>query len=338
MRKLTELPSEADAGHLVDRLLVAGIDSEIRTRAPWEVWVLDDDDLPRAAQLIADFKPGERAPDVVRAAAELRKERERRQSRAGRRMVVVADRWRGGSVDTLGPVTLFLVVGSVLVALYSDFGDPATMTIQNLSIEPWDSYEFLGKVQDGEVWRLVTPMFIHFGPLHLLFNCMWAWQLGRQIEHNHGPLTMIGLVLLSEIPGGLGQYLVTGPNFGGMSGVVYGLFGFVWMQARYAPARGYQIDDRTTAMIMVWFVACATGLLGPIANIGHAGGLVAGLLAGLPAYVGHLRDRIEEPEFAAGNWASINVRGGRRLARQFFTPYVPLWFLLLAVVVIALDL
>lgn len=338
MRKLTETTSEADAGRLVDRLLVAGIDSQIRTREPWEVWVLDDDDLARAAQVLGEFRPGVAAPEVARAAAEIREQRAQRQSRAGRRMVHAAERWRGGdAAPGIGPVTLFLVVGSVLVALYSDFGDPATMTIQNLSVEPWTSGEFLGRVRDGEVWRLVTPMLIHFGVVHLLFNMMWTWQLGRQIEHNHGSLTLIWLVLLSEVPGGLGQYLATGPSYGGMSGVVYGLFGFVWMQARYAPARGYRLDDRAVVLMMVWFVACATGMLGPIANVAHAGGLVAGLLAGVPVYIGHLRDRIAEPEFVAHSWASVNIRGARRVVRQFFTPYVPLWFLLIAVAVVLLD-
>ncbi|MFY0540519.1 hypothetical protein [Nannocystis pusilla] len=142
MRKLTELTSEGDAGRLVDALLVAGIDSEVRAREPWEVWVLDDDDLARARQVAGQFTPGAAGPDVARAAAAIREQRERRQSRAGRRMVQVADQWRGGPAQGVGPVTLFLVIGSVLVALYSDFGDPLTMTIQNLSIEPWDSPDF----------------------------------------------------------------------------------------------------------------------------------------------------------------------------------------------------
>jgi GlpG protein len=336
MRKLSETTGEADAGRLVDALLVAGVDSEVREL--FTVWVRDDDDMPRAAQVLAEFRPGVAAPEVTRAAAEIRRQREQRDARAGRRMVHAANRWREGETPpSLGPVTLFLVIGSVLVALYSDFGDPATMTIQNLSIEPWESFEFLSKVRAGEVWRLVTPMLIHFGFVHLLFNMMWTWQLGRQIEHNHGSFALLGLVLLGEVPGGLAQYYLDGPNFGGMSGVVYALFGFVWMQARYAPGRGYRLDDRATVLMMVWFVACATGMLGPIANVAHAAGLVAGLLAGVPVYAGHLRDRIAEPEFAAGNWADVHIRGGRRVVRRFFTPFVPLWFLLIAAAVVLLD-
>ena len=47
--------------------------------------------------------------------------------------------------------------------------------------------------------------------------------------------------------------------------------------------------------------------------------------------------QIAEPEFAAGNWADLHIRGGRRVVRRFFTPYVPLWFLALAAAVVLLD-
>jgi hypothetical protein len=75
--------------------------------------------------------------------------------------------------------------------------------------------------------------------------------------------------------------------------------------------------------MMLWFIACGTGLLGPVANIGRAGGLIVGLLAGVPVYAGHLRDRVDAPELTAGNWASEHIRGARRAVRQFVTPYVP---------------
>lgn len=301
------------------------------------MWVLDDAQMPAAKQQLEAFSMGKVASDTARAAAELRKQRAQEQERAGRRFVHAAERWREGPALGFGPITVFLLVASVLAGFASDFGDATTMTIQNLSIEPWDSGALFGRIREGEVWRLLTPMLIHFGIVHLLFNMMWLWQLGRQIEQNHGSLAMILLVLFSEIPGGIGQYLVTGPSFGGMSGVVYGLFGFVWMQARYDPRHRYRLDDSTAILMMIWFVACATGLLGPIANIGHAAGLVAGLLAGMPVYIGHLRDHVKAPEFVAGNWASVNVKGYRRVLRQYVRPFVPLLFVLLAAGVILLE-
>ena len=117
-----------------------------------------------------------------------------------------------------------------------------------------------------------------------------------------------------------------------MSGVVYGLFGFTWMQARYA-SRGYAVANQDTMLIMGWFVLCATGLVGHVANAQHALGLVFGLLAGTPAYVSFRRSSTTV-KFETGSWADLNIRGFQRV---YFEPYVPLWFVGLAVVVLFLG-
>ena len=126
---------------------------------------------------------------------------------------------------------------------------------------------------------------------------------------------------LTQIPGVLVQFELSGPLFGGMSGVVYGLFGFTWMQARYA-SRGYALNDQDTLWIMGWFVLCATGLVGRIANAQHALGLVFGLLAGMPAYVAFRRSSAALT-FEKGSWADLNIRGFQRFRRAWFDPYVP---------------
>lgn len=334
MRELARLDTRGEAERLADVLLVAGIATEVR--AETEVWVLDDRDLPAAKQQLAGFSTAPPTPEISRAAADLRKREA--EARSETKTVEVGERWRSDQAIGIGPITIFLIVASVLVAFASDFGDPLTMTVQNLSIEPWDSEAgWLGHVRAGEVWRLVTPMLIHFGIFHLLFNSVWVYQLGRQIEREHGSLVMIGLVLIGQIPGGLGQYLASGPSFGGLSGVVYAFFGFAWMHARYDRRHQYRIEDSWAVIMMVWFVACATGVFGPIANVGHAGGLLAGLLAGMPVYVGQLRDALSNPKFTEHSWASTNVHGWSRFAQQYFRPYVPMWMLLIAVVVLAAE-
>ena len=84
------------------------------------------------------------------------------------------------------------------------------------------------------------------------------------------------VVLVVAVASNLGQYLHTGsPMFGGMSGVVYGLFGYVWMKSRYDPGAGMYLHRYTVVVMLVWFVACYTNLLGSIANTAHAVGLGA---------------------------------------------------------------
>lgn len=335
MRKLSEFANQAHAEGLVDALLVAEIDSEVRGEGPHEVWVHDDRQLEAARAALANFDPKANA-GAARSARKIRAERAQANERAARRSVAVGERWRG-SEEGWPPLTLFLIAGSVLVAYSAGFDNSLdSELVQALSIEPWLSTSFLGQVRAGELWRLVTPMWIHFSLFHIAFNMMWLWRLGRAIESRHGTLALLGLVLLAQVPSALGQYLASGPNFGGMSGVVYGLFGFAWMQSRYDRSRGYVLGDDLVVMMMLWFVLCLTGIVGPIANVGHAGGLIAGLAAGTPAYLAHRRAHDESPAFESGAWANT-LRGRRRFVRRWLTPYAPLWFLGLALLGVVVD-
>lgn len=335
MRKLADAADDAEARGWVDHLLLQGIEAEVRPEGGVEVWVIDDDALDAAREHVASFDSA--AGEAARKAADkLRRDRAREAEAHVQRFHDIGKRWTGVSLGA-GLLTTFLIVVSIVAALAGWLSDGAVDPMWNLTIDHFDSTEALGRIRQGEVWRLFTPMFLHFGLLHLGFNMLWLDRLGRQVEHNHGVVTMIALVLTAQVVGGLGQYWVTGPTFGGMSGVNYALFGFVWMNDRYNRRYRYVVSGASTVLLMVWFVACATGLLGPIANIGHAGGLVVGLLFGLPPYLRHLRARGTKPEVEDGSWAAVHLTGFRRFRRRMLDPYVPLWFLLLAAVVIAAE-
>ncbi|MEQ8952666.1 MAG: rhomboid family intramembrane serine protease, partial [Gammaproteobacteria bacterium] len=66
--------------------------------------------------------------------------------------------------------------------------------------------------------RTFTPALLHFGELHLIFNMLWLWFFGRQLEAQQ-PRWLFGLlILLTAFAGNTAQYLYAGANnFGGMS-------------------------------------------------------------------------------------------------------------------------
>jgi GlpG protein len=336
MRKLGDLRDAGEAQRFVDALLVAGIDAQARGEPAHEVWVLDDDDLPTAREHLERFRSGGVA-EVGTQADAIRREREREHSDQRQRTHDMASRWGRPPGQGLGLLTSFLIVASAVVGLVLYFADESGYGMWSFTIDHFDATQPFERMRAGEAWRIVTPIFLHFGILHFLFNMLWLHRLGGQIEHEHGSPMMLAVVLVCAVVGNVGQYLVTGPAFGGMSGVVYGLFGFVWMHARFDRRRKYVMGDSEVVLMMLWFVACATGWLGPIANVGHAGGLLVGLLFGLPPWIRHVRARGTTPRFEDGSWESVHLRGFARFRRRFVTPWVPLWFLGLAVLTIVLE-
>lgn len=172
-------------------------------------------------------------------------------------------------------VSIALIALCGLVALLSSFG-ARDESLHILYISDPDHTGF-ADVFSGQVWRLLTPAFIHFGPMHLIFNLLWVWDLGVVIENRKGPRFYVGFFLVAAVISNVAQYLLTdNPYFGGMSGVVYGLFSYVWIRGRYDPAFNGIMRKATVNMMLAWFVLCWTGLLGPIANWAHTMGLLVG--------------------------------------------------------------
>jgi GlpG protein len=141
-------------------------------------------------------------------------------------------------------------------------------------------FKMLPEIRQGEVWRILTPMFVHMGPIHLLFNMLWLKVLGTSIEVKEGGWKLLLLVVVFDLASNYAQFYWAGPRFGGMSGVVYGLFGYIWMRWKTDPFSGYFVPAETVYTMIVWFVLCVAGFVGAVANAAHAGGLAAGMILG----------------------------------------------------------
>jgi GlpG protein len=136
----------------------------------------------------------------------------------------------------------------------------------------------LPEIRHGEIWRLFTPIFIHFNVLHIFFNMLWLRDLGSMIEGRQTSLYFAILVLVLAAGSNLGEFFITHQaSFGGMSGVVYGLLGYVWIRGKLDPGSGLYLHRTTVTMMLIWLVVCFTGLVGPVANFAHLTGLLMGM-------------------------------------------------------------
>ncbi len=175
-------------------------------------------------------------------------------------------------------ITIVLIVISVVIYLLSITGyRNNVLGILLINVPGYQATQ----VWLHQPWRLITPMFLHFGILHILFNMFWLYDLGSLIEKKDGKVFYIIFILLASIGSGLLQFYVVGPMFGGMSGVVYALFAYLWISSKYNLRSGYYMNDQVIYWMLGWFVLCFTGLIGPVANFGHLGGLLVGILFAL---------------------------------------------------------
>lgn len=155
------------------------------------------------------------------------------------------------------------------------------------------------KIRQDEFWRSITPIFLHGNLIHLFFNAMWILVLGIQIEERIKALRYLLLIVISAIISNTAQYLMSGPNFIGISGVVCALLAFIWVRQKKAPWEGYRIPSSTFKMVLFFILGMvvleiisfitdvyfnSAFSLG-IANTAHLiGGLTGYLMAKLPLF------------------------------------------------------
>jgi len=290
MRRIGQLSDNQQARRFTDYLYAKGIETQVDadSQGRWEIWVLDEDQIETAASLFDAFLKQPDDERYVAAAHESQTQRRHDEKASVPKRARVVD---GRTLFYKLPVghgilTIVLIGISVAVALLTRLGDNDRLvqffSITRYSIEgntlSWDSG--FPEIRHGQIWRLFTPMFVHFGLMHILFNMLWLKDLGSMIEARKGPWLLLTLVLVIAALSNVAQYKVDGPSFGGMSGVVYGLLGYVWMQGKYNPASGLALHQQTVTMMIIWFFLCLSGAVGHIANTAHAVGAVLGIAWG----------------------------------------------------------
>jgi GlpG protein len=258
----------------IENNILADEDEKSESVKQWALWVYDEDQLDEADLLKAEFlaDPFNKKYDV-----KIKKIKEPAPPKAkGARYVDVrSEIFDKGSIQN-SPVVMSVIIVCVILFLASlTPGYPAIASIFYYS-------QYMGRefpeILEGQVWRLVTPIFLHGGFIHVLFNMMWLHQLGSQIEKIDGSIKFFAFMIITAILCNTCQYLVSGANFVGMSGVVYGMLGFIWTVSRLAPRSRYDLNDQTMMFMMGWLVLCF--FMENVANTEHVVGLLVGLAFG----------------------------------------------------------
>lgn len=283
MRKIGDLDHPKRAERFIDYLYAQGIDAEgRRDGTSTDLWVKDDAQVPEAKAALQAFLA---APDDPRfdltESAQRRRKAQHAAEQAWRRRTNAARRSVHGA-DGRGYITLGVIAVSLGVAGLGQLGS-------NLAAIQWMFYSLqpplLGPIEilGGEVWRLITPIFVHFGLMHLLFNIYMWWFFGSMIEARKGAAWLLVFVLVTAAVSNTGEHgwaYLTHPTrlslFGGLSGVLYAAFGYALVKGRIDPLDQIGVSQMNTVILLGWLILCMTGAVGNVANAAHVTGLIAG--------------------------------------------------------------
>ncbi|WP_339781671.1 rhomboid family intramembrane serine protease [uncultured Marinobacter sp.] len=273
MYRVKQLDASLDLGGFSQWLRSQGVPHRISAEGDFQVLWLENQE---------HAEPVLEALDRFLAEPEIRQAVEHQ----NRSPVFVQGRWQPSPRHA--PLVLGIIVLAVLMAWFTSLGSNQ-FTANLLIIDPraygWGSMAerldaLSATLASGQVWRLFTPDFLHFSWTHIIFNSVMLWFLGSQIEWFDGRTRLVVLFIVTSLVSNGLQYMVSGPFFGGLSGVVYGILGYCWLSQRTLPR--FQFPPALVTFAVVWMVIGFTPVpemlgLGRMANEAHLGGFAAGL-------------------------------------------------------------
>ena len=264
MIRIISLPNPRIAQAFVDYMATYGVQLQVKSDGQEvQIWLEDESQLHQVEQQLTLF-----LEDPLHARYQ-------------------AASWETGKTDThlryqhysywqrirsqAGPLTMTVMVLCILVYLAQQiYGDQRVMAWLSW---PADRHQYV------QLWRWFSPAFLHFSLLHILFNLLWWWYLGGPVEKRLGSGKLFTIALISALLSGWGQSLFSGIYFGGLSGVVYALMGYVWLTGELKPERQLALPRGLMVFSLAWLVLGYFNVMGlAIANAAHVFGLVVGLV------------------------------------------------------------
>ena len=156
--------------------------------------------------------------------------------------------------------------------LFPDFSYGTRMIIMERVLQNFTVLQFL---------KMISPILLHGGLVHLAFNMLWLWEFGRRIEAVQASWSLLLLIVVIALVSNTVQFLYGGTiYFGGMSGVVYGLFGYIWMWQLFDPGKGLGLPGALIFFLLLTLVVMTVIDLDFIADEAHIGGILTGVVCG----------------------------------------------------------
>ncbi len=307
MRYLAEVEGKQRAESFVAWLITKAIDTHIeqsRTREQlWEIWIRDEDKLAQAKQELSEFESNSSDPKyaaAIETARQIIKTKQAAVQTAAKNVRPV--RYRGASPaqavsGPLPPLTLTIILSCIVISLLSNFTKPGMNSKLGLQIidkmffvSPL-AYEASGQdptasLKRGEFWRIITPIFMHGDPIHLFMNMLGLIALGRITERLIGtPRYGLMILILGILPMLLACLMPLkwdgSPFTVGISGVIYGLAGYLWLISSQRPDLGFRVPDVLIIFMLLFIVLGFAGLFHGVSHWAHLGGFLSGLALAL---------------------------------------------------------
>lgn len=171
-------------------------------------------------------------------------------------------------------ILLLCLATGLLTMLGQQFND--YFYIANMIFDPRSWVLFDGF---SLIWHSISPIFLHFSIEHLIFNTLMFWFLASRLELKLGRIVLLVIVISIALISNYSQLFMSGPLFGGLSGVVYGLLAFVFSYQKKYENLG--VNNGIFYFSVVWLligmseIFALMGLFN-LANTAHLSGLLSG--------------------------------------------------------------
>lgn len=179
-------------------------------------------------------------------------------------------------IPAVAPLATYILLGICVLVYLGQMGIDAVtgvdwLAVYGMKVNTW--------IVGGEIWRLVTPIFLHGSIVHIGFNMYALYNLGPGLERHYGHWRFLGLFMLAGFAGNVASFAMSKNPSLGSSTAIFGLLGaegvLVYQNRRLF---GNVAQRVLTNVVMIAVVNLIIGLSPGIDNWGHVGGLIGGTL------------------------------------------------------------